>query len=365
MRDLTGTVIGNFVVGERLGRGGMGEVYKAVHRDNPGLIRAIKFMLLHPGDAGEYERRFRSEARRMAELSHRSVVRLDDFGVIDGIPYIVMEFVDGQSIKERLHVLGPYSLAEAIDVLIPVAEALGYLHNQVSTSDDARVLLHRDVKSENIMVDRRGAPRLMDLGIARFQQGGTRVTRPELAIGDRRYMPGEQALGEDLTPASDLYALGVVFYEMLTGTLPFTGKTDTEISLKHIKEPFPSLREKIPDLNEAVDEFIQQLTRKNPQERPQSAEEVVRALRLLKSTSSGSGGSGAASPPSDSSRDSSGGDELREKKPSAWMIGLASVVLLFGAGYWLWAANQPDEKPPKKQLQQRRLMTLSPQPGSD
>src|SRR3954452_21578449 len=225
-----GTVLGAYVVTERIGRGGMASVYQAHH---PALDRdvAIKVLWDSIADQAGFIERFRREARSASRLRHPNILTVYDFGEQDGTLYMVTELLTGGTLADRLGRPVPYT--EALRVLRGIGAALDVAH--------ADGLIHRDVKPSNILFTRDGEPVLADFGIARLTEATDSLTMQGTLIGTPHYMAPEMASGEDAQPASDLYSLGVVLYEMLVGEPPFPRPTPIAVVRAHIYEQPPSL----------------------------------------------------------------------------------------------------------------------------
>ena len=246
----------------------MGEVYRA--RDAV-LERPVAIKVLHrnlAGDAGFIER-FRREARAAANLNHQNIVAVHDWGSVDGIYYMVMEYVAGLSVREILHAEGLVAPAQAADVLEQTLAALQHAHRQG--------IVHRDVKPENLMVTRDGVVKVGDFGLARAF-ADAQITEAGNVIGTVQYLAPEQLQGEPADPRTDLYALGVVAFELLTGRLPFTGETPMAIAYQHIHEPMPRPSSANPAVPATLDGWVASVTEKQRELRPESAAEARRDL---------------------------------------------------------------------------------------
>ncbi len=246
----------------------MGEVYRA--RDAV-LERPVAIKVLHrnlAGDAGFIER-FRREARAAANLNHQNIVAVHDWGSVDGIYYMVMEYVAGLSVREILHAEGLLAPAQAADVLEQTLAALQHAHRQG--------IVHRDVKPENLMVTRDGVVKVADFGLARAF-ADAQITEAGNVIGTVQYLAPEQLHGEPADPRTDLYALGVVAFELLTGRLPFTGETPMAIAYQHIHEPMPRPSSANPAVPTTLDGWVASVTEKQRELRPESAAEARRDL---------------------------------------------------------------------------------------
>src|SRR5919202_94546 len=238
-----GTLIGGrFRLEELVGSGGMSSVYRAY---DPTLERHVAIKLMHrdiSSDADQLER-FRREARAVAQLNHPHVVTVIDAGEDDGAPYIVFEYVEGETLKERIRRLGRLPVSEAVAYAIEIGRALECAH--------ANKLVHRDVKPQNVLIDPDGRAKVTDFGIARSLESKG-LTATGRVLGTTDYVSPEQAMGEDVDERSDVYSLGVVLYEMLTGDVPFQAETQVGVAMKHVNEPMPDVRAKRPEVSAAV-----------------------------------------------------------------------------------------------------------------
>ncbi len=265
------TLDGRYHVLERVAAGGMGEVFRA---HDAVLAREVAVKVLHrslSGDQGFVER-FRREARAAATLNHPNIVAVYDWGAVDGIYYMVMEYVHGRSVRELLNAGGRLAPAQAAEIVRQTLLALEHAH--------AKGIVHRDLKPENILITTEGVVKLTDLGLARAF-GDAKATRAGAVTGTVQYLSPEQIRGEPADPRSDLYALGVVTFELLTGELPFTGETPMAIAYKHLSDRVPPPSRFTPDVGEEVDGFVASATDPDREMRPESAHAMRADLETI------------------------------------------------------------------------------------
>jgi len=278
-KTLVGQSVGKYRIDKLLGRGGMAEVYKA-YQENLDRYVAIKVMHSFLADEEGFLARFKREAKAMASLNQNNIVSVYDFEVEEGMYYIVMEFVSGGTLKQRLELLSKSGdrmpLSESVQLVMEVAGALSYAHK--------RGMVHRDIKPGNIMLDEGGHAILTDFGIAKILSGPT-VTATGAMIGTPAYMSPEQGLGQPGDERSDLYALGVLFYQMSTGRLPYDADTPLAVILKHVNEPVPQPAVFNEDIPQPIQDIIVKAMAKNPDDRFQSAQEMMLELKSAASAS--------------------------------------------------------------------------------
>ena len=273
MADLTGKTLGNYRLVERIGRGGMATVYKAYQ---PALERYVAVKVIHEqlaADDEQFFKRFRREAKSVASLRHPNIVQVFDFGVEDDAAYMVMEYLAGTTLKADLSALAAKGetmpLEEVQRVFQAVASAVEYAHRQG--------MVHRDIKPANVMLTTRGDVILTDFGIAKIV-GGTQYTATGALTGTPHYMSPEQGQGERGDERSDIYALGVMLYEMLTGRVPFDADTPIAVILKHISAPLDPPRRLNPAIPEAVELVLLKALEKDPNDRYQRVADMASAL---------------------------------------------------------------------------------------
>ncbi|MBL8156079.1 MAG: serine/threonine protein kinase [Anaerolineae bacterium] len=267
--SLVGRKLGSYQITELVGQGGMATVYKGYRADIDRTV-AVKVLPPHPGLDQQFIERFKLEARTIARLQHPHILPLYDYGVEDDILYLVMAYIDGGSLSQRID-KGRVPLNEIERLLRQIAPALDYAHRQG--------VIHRDIKPDNILLDREGNVLLADFGIVKLTEGEARLTATGGLVGTPAYMAPEQGTGEThITGSADLYSLGVVVYEMLTGRQPFTADTPMQVVIKHITEPVPNPRNVIEELPWPVEVVMGRVLAKNPQNRYQTAGEFVEDL---------------------------------------------------------------------------------------
>lgn len=333
---------GRYDVLDRIGQGGMALVYRA--RDlTLNRTVAVKILRRQWAEDEELVERFNLEARAAASLDNRHVVHVYDVGSDDDVHYIVMELVHGKNLKDYLAERGPLEPREALGIIDQVAEALAEAHS--------RQIVHRDIKPQNILVTDDGLVKVTDFGIARAMASGTLVNTGSI-LGTAQYLSPEQARGKAVGPATDLYGLGVVLYEMLTGLPPFVGDSPIAVALRHVQEPIPDIRAQRPDLPPAVANLVERLLAKDPEERLQSADALRRqiAKALQNDTQSEEVAvipkdvaSAAPAPATSASR-----PKARRRWP--WFAALGLLVLLLAGGAYAvdqWLVGPPPVRIPK------------------
>lgn len=272
MQGLIGQDIGRYHIVEQLGEGGMATVYKAY---DTRLERNVAIKVIRSDQAHDtaFHRRFEREAKSLAGLSHSNIVKVLDYGEYNDAPYVVMEYLPGGTLKSKLG--RPIPWMEAAQILTPIARALDYAHHHK--------IIHRDVKPANILINESGQPMLSDFGIAKIleSEGTTQLTGTGVGIGTPEYMAPEQGYGKLVDPRADVYSLGVVFYELVTGRRPFRADTPMAVMLKHMTDPLPAPRSFIPDLPDGVEKVIFKALAKEPENRFQDMGAFADALEAL------------------------------------------------------------------------------------
>ncbi|WP_375770371.1 serine/threonine protein kinase [Archangium gephyra] len=279
---LTGLKLGEYELRQRVGVGGMGLVYEGIQ---PLIGKRVAVKVLRPELAAAEEQvaRLLAEARAVNAIRHRGIVDIFGFGQVpDGRQYIIMEYLEGVALDAHLTEKGRLPVSEALDILDEVLSALGAAHGAG--------VVHRDLKPSNIFLvkqpDGSRYVKLLDFGLAKMglPTGRTAQTRTDMVVGTPEYMAPEQARGQPVGPMTDLYALGVVAFEMVTGRLPFTGTSPVDLLMKHVDARPPRPSEFVPELPAALDAFILQMLTKDPEARPGSAEQLRRQLQRLRDT---------------------------------------------------------------------------------
>ncbi|MEX0673475.1 MAG: protein kinase, partial [Gaiellaceae bacterium] len=248
-------IAGRYMLEELCGSGGMSSVYRAHDRllERNVAIKILHSSYLEDGDAVE---RFRREARSVAQLSHPNVVTIIDRGEEDGHQFIVFEYVPGKTLKDYLARRGPLPPGEALSLAIEVGKGLAYAHRQG--------IVHRDVKPQNVILNGDGLPKVTDFGIARSVDVEKGVTQTGTVLGTSDYIAPEQASGGPAVPESDVYGLGCVLFELLTGSTPYSGGSFVDVAMQHIHSPTPSVRERRPDVPARVAGAVERAMAKDP-----------------------------------------------------------------------------------------------------
>ena len=266
----SGAVLNNrYQLLERIGTGGMADVFRA--RDLM-LERTVAIKILHETYSNDnaFQDRFRQEARAAANLSHPNIVTVHDFGFDQGQLYIVMEHIPGKDLKTILRQRGRYSVEEAIPLIVQACAGIGYAHRAG--------LVHCDIKPHNMIVTPDGRLKVTDFGIARALSTIMPDERADVVWGSPQYFSPEQAVGEAPSPSSDVYSLGIVLYEVLTGALPFTAPTSEELARMHLEEqPIPP-SEYVPDIPKALEDIVLKVLSKEPAARYRTADQLGRVL---------------------------------------------------------------------------------------
>lgn len=247
-----------------IGEGGMANVYLA---NDKILDRKVAIKVLR-GDLSadeKFVRRFQREALSVSNLSHPNIVEVYDVGEEDGQYYIVMEYIEGKTLKQLLNKRESLTLTEVIDIMTQLTDGIAHAHESY--------IIHRDIKPQNIMIEDDGKIKITDFGIA-MALNATQITQTNSVMGSVHYLPPEQASGKGATIKGDIYSLGILMYELLTGTVPFKGDNAVEIALKHMKDKIPSVRKQNPAIPQSVENIILKAAAKNPRNRYETAREM-------------------------------------------------------------------------------------------
>jgi serine/threonine-protein kinase len=255
---------------ELVGTGGMSTVFRAHDRQLERRV-AIKILHEHYADDPEYLERFRREARAVAKLSHPNIVTVIDRGDDGGRQYIVFEHVEGENLKELVVRSGRLPVRAALELALDVANGLAFAHDHG--------LVHRDVKPQNVLLSREGEVKVTDFGIARSLHMDHGVTQTGTVLGTGEYLAPEQASGKQVSPATDVYSLGVVLWELLAGDVPFVGENFVAVALRHVNEPPPPLRERRPDVSPRLEAAVDRALAKDPGRRFPSMAAFAKELR--------------------------------------------------------------------------------------
>ena len=326
---------------ELVGTGGMSTVFRARDRQ---LERRVAVKILHErfAEDPEYLERFRREARSVARLSHPNIVTVIDRGDDGGRQYIVFEDVEGENLKELVQRTGPLPVRRALELALAVANGLAFAHEQG--------LVHRDVKPQNVLLSREGEVKVTDFGIARSLHVDHGVTQTGTVLGTGEYLAPEQASGKPVSPATDVYSLGVVLWELLAGDVPFTGDNFVAVALRHVNEPPPHVRERRPEVSPRLDAAVERALAKDPARRFPSMKAFAKELRACRAELEGN-----APPPEDDLAmtlvtpprhlppppQRPRPRRARRRRPLLWALlalavagaAFAAVVLLGGAGH--------------------------------
>lgn len=268
MNRINQIIAGRYIIKELIGQGGMADVYLGEDRI---LKRTVAIKLLRSSLTGDpvYVTRFHREASAASSLCHKNIVQIYDVGEEDDLYYIVMEYVPGQQLKDLIHKRGALHYVEAIDIMKQIVSATAMAHS--------RGIIHRDLKPQNVLVTDSGVVKITDFGIASIQSL-SQVTQSDTIMGSLHYLAPEIARGEKATVQSDIYALGIVFYELLRGEVPFNGESPVNIALKHMRDDIPSLLAFNPTIPQSVENIVIKATAKNTKNRYNYASEMLEDL---------------------------------------------------------------------------------------
>jgi eukaryotic-like serine/threonine-protein kinase len=343
-----------------IGQGGMARVYRAqdLQLDRTVAVKILSGQLAHDPSFVE---RFRRESKTAAKLNNPNIVGVYDSGAEDHTDYIVMELVEGRTLDEFLAGGGRLSPVRSVELLENVAGALAYAHQ--------RGVIHRDIKPGNIMVTREGQVKVMDFGIARLTTTKETLAETATVLGTAAYLSPEQAQGEPVDARSDIYSLGCVSYELLTGSQPFTGDTAVAVAYKHVQETPPPPSSLNPELTPQVDAVVMKAMAKNPENRYQTAQEFRDDLERLRT-----GRQVSATPilPADAATQAiqrPGTDQTQvmlpngdEEKGRNWAVGILvalAIIAVVGGGAFLLVRSLGDNAPPTPQVTVPRVVDMT------
>jgi len=258
------TINDRYEIIRSIGEGGMANVYLGYDTILDRNV-AIKVLRGDLSNDEKFVRRFQREALSASSLAHPNIVEMYDVGEDNGLYYIVMEYIEGKTLKQLLKKRGSLTLSEAIDIMLQLTDGMAHAHDSY--------IIHRDLKPQNIMIKDDGQIKITDFGIA-MALNSTQLTQTNSVMGSVHYLPPEQASGKGCTTKSDIYSMGIIFYELLSGSLPFKGDNAVEIALKHMRDPLPSLREDNPAIPQSIENIILKSTAKNPKNRYDDAKSM-------------------------------------------------------------------------------------------
>jgi len=333
LSTVIGTLLNDrFRLEEKIGSGGMSTVYRAF---DPTLERWVAIKLMHRDiseDPDQLER-FRREARAVARLSHPHVVTVIDFGEDDGTPYIVLEYVEGETLKDRIRRMKRLPAAEAVAYAIEIGRALHCAHSER--------LVHRDVKPQNVLIDMEGRGKVTDFGIARSLEAHG-LTATGRVLGTTDYVSPEQALGREVGEQSDVYSLGIVLFEMLTGEVPFRADSQVAVAMKHVKDPIPDVQKLRPEVSAALASVVEHATAKELANRYASAADMTDDLEevlAIEVSRSGQAGGEATTVLRALQGDTHGFVPVRLSNPRRWLLSVLAVIALAGGAVAYFATR--------------------------
>jgi serine/threonine protein kinase len=266
-----GQTLGPYQILEQIGEGGMATVYKAYQ---PSMDRnvAIKVLPSQLAESAEFARRFQQEARIIAKLEHPHILPVFDYGESEGVTYLVMRYLDAGTLRDKMEMGRPLPLDEIDHLFTQLADALSYAHSYG--------IIHRDLKPSNALIDSQGNLFLTDFGIAKMLESASpRLTQTDAVMGTPAYISPEQAQATKVNQRSDIYSLGIILYEMITGRVPFVAETPLAVILKHVSDPLPPPSTVKPDVPEAVEKVILKALAKNPEDRFATVSEFLSAWK--------------------------------------------------------------------------------------
>jgi serine/threonine-protein kinase len=354
MSTLLGTTLnGRYRLEARIGTGGMSTVYRALDETLQRQV-AIKLMNREVATDSDQLERFRREARAVAQLSHPHIVGVIDAGEDAGRPYIVFEYVEGETLKERIRRLGRLPVTDAVAYAIEIARALGAAH--------ARHIVHRDVKPQNVLIDEEGRAKVTDFGIARtLDEDG--LTADGRVLGTTDYVSPEQALGQRVTGQSDLYSLGIVLWEMLTGEVPFRGENQVAVAMKHVREQLPDVQSKRPEVSAALAAVVETATAKRMEDRYADDAELIADLEDVLAIEAARAGSASGEVTSvlrtlPSGKQSRVPFRIRHRMVAAALFAI-TVAVVAGVVAWLVTRAHHGTSPPRQAAPAVTLQAVS------
>ena len=270
-------IIERYRIRKTLGEGGMAVVYLAfdlVTKKEVAIKMIKEDTMKNPVNLSRFER----EARAAASLDHQNVIRVINLGTYEGRPFMVNELIKGQTVKDLLKERGKFTFLESCDIMYQLCSAVLHAHQHN--------VIHRDIKPENVFITQDGTIKLGDFGIATFQDNNARVTKSEVVVGSVHYLAPELSQGAPASVQSDIYSLGITFFELITGRVPFDDKSPVSVALKHIKEKFPSAKKFNSKTPTIIDKIIQKACAKNPSDRYKDVFEMRKDIdRILRDSS--------------------------------------------------------------------------------
>jgi serine/threonine protein kinase len=280
MPNLIGQSIGRYHILEQLGEGGMATVYKAfdTRLERDVAIKVIRRSAFPPEQLERILKRFEREAKALARLSHPNILKVLDYGEHEGSPYLVLEYLPGGTLKQRMG--QPTGWRDALTLMLPVIDALAYAHEHK--------IIHRDIKPSNILLAEKGQPLLTDFGIAKILdlEEGQTLTGTGVGVGTPEYMAPEQGMGKEVDARADIYSLGIVLYELLTGQKPYTADTPMAVVFKHMTDPLPRPTQFTPGLPDGVEKLLLKALAKQPEDRYENMNEFIKGMRTCLETPS-------------------------------------------------------------------------------
>ena len=352
-----GQMLGPYRIINQVGKGGMATVYKAYQ---PSVDRyvAIKVLPSQLAESREFATRFQQEARIIAKLEHPHILPVFDYGESDGVAYFVMRYMDAGTLKEKMIEGRPLPLQEIDRLFTQLANALSYAHS--------KGIVHRDLKPANVLIDSHGNVFLTDFGIAKLLESASpRLTQTDAIMGTPAYISPEQAQGQTVDQRSDIYSLGIILYEMVTGSVPFTAETPLAVLFKHISDPLPPPSLVKPDIRPSVEQVLLKALAKDPRDRFSTAAEFVAAWERALQTVEHVAESETVPPPRPQTGTPTPSRPLTATKtatkaglPTMWMVGCAVAACgLFGLGGVALMASSlrgsptPTSPPPTQTIQ--------------